>query len=473
MLQPSEYPPPNMSWKSIASLLSKVEQDELLKTISTPEVPHLNQDFWLNARREQLPPEGNWLIWIIMAGRGFGKTYAGANWLIEGHLNGTLINSGIVAATATDLRRYCIDGPSGVIAQAPEYFKPKHVPSKVKLEWPNGTITDLFSSEKPARIRGPNLDGVWCDELSWWMRVEECWDNLDFSLRFGKNPQRVITMTPRPIKLVRQIIKEDDVVITRGVTSDNAANLAASFLQRIQKKHGGTRLGRQELSGELLEDAEGALWKMDQLDQIRTYDDPPKLTRTVVALDPSASSGEDADEAGIVVSGKDKQNRGHVIADHSLRGTPNEWGRKAIWAYHEYNANIIVAEKNQGGEMITEVLNNIDKSVPVKLVHASQGKVARAEPVSILYEKYQIDHHGLFRELEDEMVNFVPNDVTESPNRVDALVWGLTELFIKARPKAGSWGRKRDKERATAKTQATTLRNLPGPRTRTYKIRSY
>ena len=473
MLQPSEYPPPNTSWKSIASLLSKEEQDTLLKGISTPEVPHLDQDFWLNARREQLPPEGLWLIWIIMAGRGFGKTYAGSNWLIEGHLSGNLVNSGIVAATATDLRRYCIEGPSGVLAQSPEYFKPRYIPSKTRLQWPNNTITELFSSEKPARIRGPNLDGVWCDELSWWMRVEECWDNLDFSLRFGKNPQRVITMTPRPIKLVRQIIKEDDVVITRGVTTDNAANLAASFLKRIQKKHGGTRLGRQELSGELLEDAEGALWKMDQLDHIRTYEDPPKLTRTVVGLDPSASSGENADEAGIVVAGKDKENRGHVLGDYSLRGTPNEWARKAVWAYHEHKANIIVAEKNQGGEMITEVLRNIDSSVPVKLVHASQGKVARAEPVSILYEKYQIDHHGLFRELEDEMVNFVPNDVTESPNRVDALVWGLTELFIKTKKKAGTWGRKRTKEIAETKAQATTMRNLPGPRTRTYKIRSY
>lgn len=470
MIDHTLYPPPRLSWKKVAAKLSPEKQNELLAPFQEHEAGLLDFDFFLNARREQLAPPGDWSIWIILAGRGFGKNYSGSNWLIDKHLSGLARNSGIVAATSSDLRRYCIEGPSGILAQAPSYFRPRDVPSKSRLEWPNGTVTHYFTSEKPNRLRGPNLDYAWCDELTYWKYVQDTWNMLSFALRLGKRPQRIITMTPRPIKLLRDLLKREgkDVVVTRGSTYDNIDNLAEDFVREIKDTYEGTRLGRQEIGGELLNEAEGALWNHDMIGELR-QDTDPKLIRIVVGVDPSTTSGENADEAGIVVAGKDKDGIGYVLGDHSFRGSPNSWASKAIECYHQYGANCIIAEKNQGGEMISTIIHNIDKHVPVKLVHASVGKVARAEPVAVQYERGKVKHCRVFRELEDEMCNFVPGDITESPNRVDAMVWAMTDLVVKPMLKAGTWGRRREKELKDKRGHVTPA--AARVRKRTYKLR--
>ena len=467
MISQDLYPPPHKSWKQIAASLPPDKLEEFMARFKDMEADILNLDFAINARREQLPPPGPWNIWVILAGRGFGKNFAGSNWLIDKHMTGEMQNTGIIAATASDLRRYCVEGPSGIIAQAPPHFKPKDVPSKSRLEWPNGTFSHYFTAEKPTRLRGPNLDGAWCDELSWWSKMEETWDMLSFALRLGAHPQRIITMTPRPNKLVKKLLEREgkDTVVTRGATYDNMNNLSGIYIDELKEKYEGTRLGRQEIGGELLTDADGALWTYEMLDKLRIPTEPEGLIRVGVGLDPSTTSGEKADEAGIVVAGKDRNGEGHIIADHSLRGTPLQWAEKAVWAYYFYKANYVVAESNQGGEMITTILNGIDDKVPVKLVHASRGKVARAEPVSTLYERGKVYHHGRFNKLEDEMCDFVPDDIMESPNRVDALVWVLTDLLASRNIKGGTWGRRREK--VNAKKRAN------GVRTRTYKVKAF
>ena len=473
MISQDLYPPPHRSWKQVAAKLSPDAQERLMQGFKDIEAENLSLDFALNARREQLPPPGFWNIWVILAGRGFGKNFAGSNWLIDGHLTGKMQNTGIVAATSADLRRYCVEGSSGILAQAPAYFKPRDVPSKSRLEWPNGTYTHYFTAEKPNRLRGPNLDGAWCDELSWWSKMEETWDMLSFALRLGAHPQRIITMTPRPNRLVKELIKREgkDTVVTRGATYDNVGNLSATYVAELREKYEGTRLGRQEIGGELLTDADGALWNYTMLDGLRNPDPAEDLTRVVIGLDPSTTSGEKSDEAGIVAAGRDSHKQGHVLADYSLRGTPLEWAKKSIWAYHHHEANAIVAEVNQGGDMVETIIKGLDRNVVVKKVRASKGKTARAEPVSALYEQGRVSHHGTFAQLEDEMCDFVPDDLLESPNRVDALVWAMTDLVANVRQNRGTWGRKGEAERG--KKRSTWGREFKTVRQRTYKVKAY
>ena len=450
------YPPPKKSWKHVAAMLSIDAQEALLNDIDDGMLSHIDMDFFLNARREQLPPPGDWRIWMIMTGRGFGKNFAGSNWMIDGHMSGELQNSGIVAATSSDLRRYCIEGPSGILAQCPPNFKARNVASKSKLVWPNGTETHYFTAEEPDRLRGPNLDGAWCDELGAWKKADETWNMLRFTLRYRDNPKVIVTTTPRPTPLVKKLLAREgkDVVVTRGSTYDNAANLASDYVQELKEQYEGTRLGRQEISGELLTDAPGALWNYEILDTHRVMTEPEDLIRVVVALDPATTSGEDADEWGINVSGADKNGCGHVIEDCSLRAPPKEAIDTAIEAYERNEANTFVVETNQGGEMITTLIHNVDPALPVKEVHASKGKVARAEPVSAQYHRGRVFHHGTFAKLEDEMCDFVPDIVLErkiSPNRVDALVWAMTDLITKPTPRAGVVGSKTKEQREARK----------------------
>lgn len=442
MITEELLPPDGLSWKKVLAGLSPTRRDMLLEKFQDTELSQMRNDFFLSARKEQIPPLGNWFIWIIMAGRGFGKTFSGANWIIDEHIQGEAKNSAIIAATAADMRRFCIEGPSGVMAQAPNWFYPDYQPSKSKLIWPNGTETQLYTSEKPDRLRGPNHDRAWCDELSYWRYLEDAWDNLMMALRYGQNVKAVVTMTPRPVKAVRELLKREgqDVVVTRGSTMDNKENLSDIFLKNIQDQYGGTRKGRQEIQGELLEEAEGALWSHGLLDLYRVSE-TPQLTKTSVAIDPSTTGGEKADEAGIMVGGKDKFGHGYLLADYSRRASPQKWAEKAVEAYDFHEANDIVAEKNQGGEMISSMIHNINPHIKVHLVHASKGKVARAEPVSMLDEQGKLHHVGSFPALEDEMCNFVPGDINESPNRVDARVWLFTHLLIGRKGRAGALGR--------------------------------
>ncbi len=440
-------PPPKQSWKSVLAKLSHAEQERILMTLREEEIVALNQDWFLTARREQFPPShNNWFIWVLMAGRGFGKNFAGANWIINEHQFGGAKNSAIIAATSGDLRRNCIDGPSGVVQIAPSWFRPEYKPTQNKLVWPNGTETHLYTSEKPERLRGPNHDRAWGDELSYWRYAHQVWDNLMMTMRYGSDNKFVITMTPRPIEIVRRLedrskMENSDTIFSRGSSYDNLQNLSGEFAETI-KRYKGTHLERQEIYGEYTGDVDGALWTRHLIDQNRREEVPSKLIRIVVGVDPAVTGGEYADLTGIVVvglvSGKDPH--AYVLGDYSMKGSPSEWAKKVVQVYHHHDASLVVAEKNQGGEMVSEVLRNVDRDLPIKLVHASKGKVARAEPVALLDEQHRIHHIGVLPELEDEMCAFVPGDMKESPDRVDARVWAITELLVKSR-RGGTWGR--------------------------------
>jgi len=387
------------------------------------------------ARPNQLPPPGDWWqIWLLLAGRGFGKTRTLAEWVCDQAASGQASRIALVAATAADARDVLVEGESGILAVAPPWCRPIYEPSKRRLTWPNGVIATTFSAEEPDRLRGPQHDAAVCDELASWSHPET-WDMLQFGLRLGRKPRCLIATTPRPTKLLRELLAREghDVVVTRGSSYDNKANLAPAFFAQIVKKYEGTRLGRQELNAELLEDTPGALWSQGLIDGTR-ISAAPELTRIVVAIDPAATSGEDADETGVVVVGQDKDGQGYVLADCSGRYTPIEWARIAISAYRTHHADRIVAERNNGGDMVEATLRMVDQNVPVTTVWASRGKVTRAEPISALYEQGRMHHVGTFPQLEDQMTNFTSDFDREaagySPDRLDAMVWAATELLV-------------------------------------------
>jgi len=388
------------------------------------------------ARPAQLPPEGDWRVWLLLSGRGFGKTRAGGEWVreqveVHGRKRGAL-----VAPTAADVRDIVVEGESGLLAISPPWFRPVYEPSKRRLTWPNGAVCTLYSADEPNRLRGPQHDFAWCDELASW-RYPEAWDMLLFGLRLGREPQAVVTTTPRPTKLIRELIAKSSTVVTRGSTYENRANLAPGFFADIIAAYEGTTLGRQEIWGEVIEDVAGALWNRRQLDGLRVG--PSDITKEelkliVVAIDPAVTSGEESDETGIVVAGVDEDGVGYVLDDLSGRYPPEEWATKATNAYHRWEADRIVGEVNNGGDLVQSVIRQADPEVKFRKVHASRGKYVRAEPLSLLYERGRVHHVGMFGALEDQMCNFTPDmdrKIMGSPDRVDALVWAFYELIIK------------------------------------------
>src|ERR1700758_4455747 len=394
------------------------------------------------ARPNQLSPPGNWWqVWLLLAGRGFGKTRTLAEWACGQAASGQASRIAIVAATAADARDVLVEGESGILAVAPPWCRPIYEPSKRRLTWPNGAIATTFSAEEPERLRGPQHDAAVCDELGAWSRPET-WDMLQFGLRLGRNPRCLVATTPRPTKLIRELLAREgrDVVVTRGSPYENRANLAPGFFDQVIRKYEGTRLGRQELNAELLEDTPGALWSHSIIDAAR-HAAAPNLARIVVAIDPAVTSGEDADETGIVVVGKDNQGHGYVLADASGKYQPIEWAKIAIAACRAHRADRIVAETNNGGEMVAATIRMVDNNIPVTTVWASRGKIARAEPVSALYEQGRVHHIGTFPKLEDQMCAFTTDfdraRAGYSPDRLDALVWGLTELLVEPMPHSG------------------------------------
>jgi predicted phage terminase large subunit-like protein len=400
------------------------------------------QDSWpAIARPNQLPPPGDWQIWLLLAGRGFGKTRTLAEWVCDQAASGQASRIALVAATAADARDVLVEGESGILAVAPTWNRPVYEPSKRRLTWPNGVIATTYSAEEPERLRGPQHDAAVCDELGAWARPE-AWDMLMFGLRLGRKPRCLVATTPRPTRLIREILAREgrDVVVTRGSTYENRANLAPGFFDQVIRKYEGTRLGRQELLAEVLEDVPGALWNREQLDQGRR-EHVPALQRVVVAIDPAVTSGEEADETGIVVAGKDENDHGYVLEDLSGRYSPGDWARTAIAAYRAHKADRIVAETNNGGDMVEATLRIVDPNIPFTAVHASRGKIVRAEPVAALYEQGRVHHVGMFAELEDQMSAFTTDFDRQragfSPDRVDALVWALSDLMVK--PMRG-WG---------------------------------
>ncbi len=381
------------------------------------------------ARLNQLAPAGNWRVWLILAGRGFGKTRAGAEWVRDQVETDRCGRIALVGETAADARNVMIEGESGILAISRPDFQPLYEPSKRRLIWPNGAIAMAYSGDEPDQLRGPQHDAAWADEPAKWKYPLEAWDNLEFGLRLGNHPRIVATTTPRPIKLIRDLLKDRMTVVTRGSTYDNIANLAPSFLDRMVMKYENTRLGRQELYAELLEDVPGALWQRQIIDQHRVPR-VPDLTRIVVGIDPAMTSGEDANETGIIIAGKGRDGQAYVLDDLSCRLSPDGWARRAVSAYHRYRADRIVAEVNNGGDLVERVIRTVERSVPYRAVRASRGKVVRAEPIAALYEQGRVHHVGLFAELEDQMCAFASDHYDGSPDRVDALVWCLTELML-------------------------------------------
>ena len=404
-------------------------------------------EFW--AHPHQLPPKGNWRAWVVLGGRGAGKTRAGAEWvrtMVEGSRpldKGAARRVALVGETLDQVREVMIFGDSGILACSPPDRRPDWLATRRMLRWPNGAEAVACSAHDPESLRGPQFDAAWVDEFAKWKRAQEAWDMLQFTLRLGQDPRMCVTTTPRNLKTFRNLLAAPSTAVTRAPTEANRAYLASSFLDEVRARYAGTRLGRQELDGDLLEQAEGALWSMEALEAARCTE-VPVFDRIVVAVDPTASSGKGSDACGIVVAGVVTEGppqdwRAVVLEDCTLQGvSPLVWARRSITAMERWGAHALVAEVNQGGDMVEAVLRQVDPMVPVVRVHASKSKSARAEPVAALYEQGRVTHYGVFNALEDEMCQMtrLGYQGSGSPDRLDALVWALTDLVIS---RAAEW----------------------------------
>lgn len=439
--------------------LPEQERVKFIEGLSLQERAFLAHHWQFWARPDQLAPRDNdWMTWLILAGRGWGKTRTGAETIRSWVCGSTPLSGGIykrialVGETAADARDVIVEGDSGILAAHPKAFRPRYEPSKRRLTWPNGAIATLYNATEPDQLRGPQHDAAWCDELAKWAYARETWDQLQFGLRLGIRPRSIITTTPRPIPVLKEILEDKTTFVTKGRTMDNADNLAERFIKKIHDKFSGTRLGRQELEAEVLSDLPGALWTRSM------FDPPdgsphrgrilakqlPALARVVVAVDPSGTRGasDDGDSIGIVVAGIDNYGHGYILADRSVKEGPQGWAKAAVKAYHDFGADRLVGESNFGGAMVESVIRSVDSNVSYKDVRASRGKILRAEPVSALYEQGRVSHvtgadardvngDGL-SVLEDQLCLMTPAGYQGegSPDRADAAVWAITELML-------------------------------------------
>jgi phage terminase large subunit-like protein len=392
--------------------------------------------YW--ARCDQLPPEGvKWRRWLLLGGRGSGKTRAGAEWvraIALGKWGTQAKRIALLAPTFDEARLVMIEGQSGLLSVHGTNEQPVFEPSKRTLSWPNGAVAHVFSAEEPEGLRGPQFDAAWCDELAKWKQAESVWDMLQFGLRLGENPVAVITTTPRPVAILKKLMSDAGTVTSRSTTFDNAKNLAGGFIKDVTARYAGTRLGKQELDGEFVEDDTDALFNREMFERYRVLE-APVMKRIVVAVDPPASVGKKSNACGIICVGLGRDDRFYVLADRSVQGLrPAQWAKKVVALYHERKASRVVAEVNQGGAMVEQVLREVDRNLSFRAVHASVGKSARAEPVAALYEQGRVSHVGLFPELEDEMCAAIGSGA-KSPDRLDALVWAVHDLMQK--PRAG------------------------------------
>lgn len=427
----------------IESLDPKVLR-ELKSTLSQEEMMVLNFDWSKWARPKQLAPEGNWDGWLQLGGRGGGKTRSGAEWVRGEVESGRARRIGLVGETSADGKDVMVNGESGILSCSPPWNKPKFTSSssrgRPKLTWDNGAIATLYDAREPDQLRGPQHDLIWFDELAKYRYAQEIFDQAMLGLRLGKHPRWLATTTPRPIPLIKSLIKEskgDDpkVVVTTYSSRDNLSFLSRSFKTNVIDRYFGTRLGRQEIDAEILDDIPGALWSQRNLDENRIkMNEVPPLMRVCVAVDPAVTSGDSSAETGIVVGGVDERQHGFILEDASVRGSPDQWARRAVAMYRKFEADHIVAEKNNGGDLVERVIKAVDPTVPVNLVWASRAKYVRAEPASALYEQNRVSHVGTLRNLEDQMTGFTPERAAtrvpgEYLDRVDALVWLCADLF--------------------------------------------
>ena len=426
-----------MASRSVAEQLAALpedEQDEFIASCTEDEIQALLYDWrGFSARPEQIAPGGEWDVWIALAGRGFGKTRMGAEWIREQVDNGCM-RLALIAETQKDLEEVMIEGDSGLLSVFPPHQAPDYKKKPVQIKFHTGAIALGYNATQPNQLRGPQFDAAWGDELAKWRYARETWDQLQFGLRLGDSPRSLITTTPRPIQLIKDILagSEGRVVITRGSTMDNKANLSKVFMERIINRHGGTRLGRQELYGEVLGDIPNALWSLSQIDMYRTRDVPAQLGRIVVAVDPAVTDTETSDEHGIITAGSTVDGKdGYVLEDASIKGGPIDWAKAAVAQFDKWSADAIVVEVNQGGDMVAQTLRSVRANVPIREVRASRGKHVRSEPISSLYQQGRVHHIGSFVELETQMTEMTNAGYQGegSPDRCDALVWAMTDLF--------------------------------------------
>lgn len=386
------------------------------------------------SRESQRTPNGDWDIWLILAGRGWGKTRTGAQDIVAYAAKHPNTICGVVAPTGGDLRRVCFEGPSGLLSIIPDecYWqgdRRSYNRSSMEIRLWNGSVIQGYAAIEPDRLRGPQFHRIWADELAAW-RYPETYDQIMFGLRLGEKPRMVVTTTPRPTPIIISLANRagKDVHLTKGNTFENYENLADSALAQLKEKYEGTRLGRQELYADILDDHEGALWSYRMIDENRLSKiQAPEMSRIVVAIDPAVTNNESSDETGIVVCGRGVDDKFYVLEDASLKDSPDAWGRKAVDCFYLHNADRIVAEVNNGGDLVERLIRNVDSSVPYTPVTASRGKLVRAEPIAALYEQKKVHHVGSFPVLEDQMCSYVAGG-RKSPDRLDALVWALTEL---------------------------------------------
>lgn len=419
--------------------LSSQDREQMLETLDDDICSELLFDWQFWARPNQLPPTTQeWSHWLVLAGRGFGKTRMGAEWvrsIVSGQSplmapTSAPCRIALVAETAADGREVMIEGESGLLAIFPSGERPVYEPSRRRLVWPNGIVAHLYSASEPDQLRGPQHGFAWVDELAKWPNAEDVWSNLLMGLRLGRRPRVIITTTPRPVPLLRTLLKDKTTLVTRGSTFDNAANLPAQFLNQISRLYGGTRLGRQELDGELIDDVVGALWSRHMIEIVRRPM-PLDMERIVVAVDPPVSGGPKADACGIVAVGRGTDGKAYVLADESIQGlSPAGWAKRALNLYKAVQADRLVAEVNNGGDLVENLLRQIDPNVAYQSVHARRGKMMRAEPIAALYEQEKVFHIMPFPALEDEMCSYTGEKNSKSPDRLDALVWAIWSLML-------------------------------------------
>lgn len=415
--------------------LDPLERAHFLSTLS-PDTARGLMRSWrgFNARPNQIAPEGEWDVWILLAGRGFGKTRSGAEWVREQVYDNNCKRIALVGETQKDLEEIMIEGVSGLLSVCMPGEIVKYTKKPVQVHFNNGAIALGYNATQPDQLRGPNFHAAWGDELAKWRYGRQTWDQLQFGLRLGTTPQVLVTTTPRPTELVKAIVggKEGKVVVTRGSTTDNLSNLAPRFIERITQRYGGTRLGRQELEGEILSDIPNSLWQQQRIDDNRVSD-MPDMMRIVIGIDPAITDNEDSNMHGIIVAGLDEHQQGYIIEDGSITGSPNEWAERAIGLYDTHDADAIVVEINQGGDMVANTLRSIRNNIPVIEVRASRGKHIRAEPISAIYAQNRVHHCASFPDLEGQMCAMTSHgyEGNDSPDRLDAMVWALTELFPK------------------------------------------
>ena len=432
--------------RSAADLLSSLSSEEIEEFLDSLSYNALLSLPWLFehwAHAHQKTPKGDWKTWVIMGGRGAGKTRAGAEW-VRAQVEGSKPNDpgrckrvALIAETLDQARDVMVFGESGVIACSPHDRRPVWQATKRQLVWPNGAVAQIFSASDPESLRGPQFDCAWADELAKWKKGQETWDMLQFALRLGEDPRQVVTTTPRDNVVLRRLLAQEGTSMTSAPTQANSAYLADSFLEHVEERYAGSRLGRQELDGELLSDTEGALWSRDAIDAVRVSE-APELDRIVVAVDPPVTSNANSDDCGIMVVGVTMEGppqdwRAYVLEDATMSAaSPTAWAERAVNLYHKHGADRLVAEVNQGGDLVETLVRQVDPLASYSGVRATRGKVARAEPVAALYEQGRVCHVGGFGDLEDQMCQIARGGYagSGSPDRVDALVWALTDLMI-------------------------------------------